>query len=64
MASFQEQFEVNERNDEWRILNRKVIFDWGAPKRLPLWGEEDRIGADQPNCSNYPSIRFYSVFPS
>lgn len=48
-----------ERDGEWRILNRVVVFDWVDSRPPPEDSEEDRFGALTPIGQPYPHDRIY-----
>ena len=51
-----------ERDGEWRILNRIVVFDWVTEAPPPDGSEADRFGALTPIGANYPDDPSYTLF--
>jgi hypothetical protein len=50
------------RGDEWRILNRVVVFDWAEQMPLPSGTEAERFGQRTPIGAACPDDPVYSVF--
>lgn len=50
------------RGDEWRILNRVVVFDWTEEMPLPPGTEAERFSARTPIGATYPEDPVYKVF--
>ena len=50
------------RGDEWRILNRVVVFDWTEEMPLPPGTEAERFGTRTPIGSAFPGDPVYSLF--
>jgi hypothetical protein len=50
------------RGDEWRILNRVVVFDWAEQMPLPSGTEAGRFGQRTPIGAACPDDPVYSVF--
>ncbi len=48
-----------EREQEWRILHRLVVFDWFEQLPLPVGSEEERFGARRPIGSRWPNDPVY-----
>ncbi len=53
-----------ERNGEWRVLDRLVVFDWVEEMPLPVATEEERFGARTPIGKTFPEDPLYSMFSS
>jgi len=49
------------RGDEWRILNRVVVFDWTEEMPLPPGTEAERFGTRTPIGSAYPGDPVYAL---
>lgn len=52
-----------ERDGEWRVLNRTVVFDWVEEMPLPPGTEQDRFGPRTPIGALYPDDLVYSIGP-
>jgi hypothetical protein len=50
------------RDDEWRILNRVVVFDWVENMPLPPGTEAERFGNKTPIGAPCPNDPVYTVF--
>jgi hypothetical protein len=50
-----------ERDGEWRILNRKVVFDWVDTRPAPSSSEGERFGAMQPIGQSFPGDAVYEL---
>lgn len=50
-----------ERDGEWRILNRTVVFDWVVETSPPDGSEAERFGALTPIGANHPHDPLYTV---
>ena len=48
-----------ERDGEWRVLHRLVVFDWVEELPLPTAPESERFGARQPIGGRYPDDPVY-----
>lgn len=48
-----------QREGEWRILNRTVVFDWVVTSQPPNGSEAERFGALTPIGGNYPEDPIY-----
>ncbi len=51
-----------ERDGEWRILNRVVVFDWVEQMPLPGGTEQDRFGKLTPIGAQHPNDPLYTAF--
>jgi hypothetical protein len=51
-----------QRDGEWRVLNRVVVFDWTEEMPLPKGTEAERFGPRTPIGSSYPNDPVYQVF--
>jgi len=51
-----------ERDGEWRILNRVVVFDWVEDMPLPEGTEAERFGKLTPIGASHPTDPLYTVF--
>lgn len=51
-----------QRDGEWRILNRLVVFDWVELLPLPTVSEAERFGTKLPIGSNFPEDSLYNFF--
>lgn len=51
-----------QRDGEWRILNRVVVFDWVENMPLPPGTEAERFGNKTPIGARYPNDPVYTVF--
>ncbi|MEL7107863.1 MAG: nuclear transport factor 2 family protein [Pseudomonadota bacterium] len=49
-----------QRDGEWRIRNRTVVFDWVETSPPPAGSEEDRFGALTPIGRNHPDDPIYN----
>ncbi|MEP3889190.1 MAG: nuclear transport factor 2 family protein [Hellea sp.] len=47
------------RDDEWRILNRVVVFDWVEQMPLPKGTEAERLGSKTPIGKSFPDDPVY-----
>ncbi|MEP1144498.1 MAG: nuclear transport factor 2 family protein [Henriciella sp.] len=52
-----------ERDGEWRVLNRIVVFDWVEEMPLPKGTEAERFGPRTPIGALYPDDLVYSIGP-
>lgn len=52
-----------ERNGEWRVLNRIVVFDWVEEMPLPAGSEAERFGPRTPIGATFPDDLVYSLGP-
>ena len=52
---------IQKRDGEWRILNRKVVFDWVDTRPAPSSSEEERFGAMQPIGQSFPDDAVYDL---
>lgn len=50
-----------ERDGEWRVLRRQVVFDWVEELPLPTASEAERFGLRQPIGSRWPDDPVYSI---
>lgn len=50
-----------ERDGEWRILNRNVVFDWVEEMPLPKGSEAERFGSKTPIGGLYPMDLIYTL---
>lgn len=48
------------RDDEWRILNRVVVFDWVVTASPPAGSETERFGRLTPIGANFPNDPVYA----
>lgn len=48
-----------QRDGEWRILNRTVVFDWVETSPPPEHGEAERFGVLTPIGANHPNDQIY-----
>ncbi|MDJ0919915.1 MAG: nuclear transport factor 2 family protein [Henriciella sp.] len=48
------------RGNEWRILNRKVVYDWVEEMPLPEGTEQERFGARHPVGEKFPADPLYT----
>lgn len=51
-----------ERDGEWRVFRRLVVFDWIEELPLPTASEADRFGARQPIGGRFPDDPVYTFF--
>jgi hypothetical protein len=51
-----------EREGEWRVLNRLVVFDWVEEMPLPPGTEAERFALRKPIGARYPDDPVYSFF--
>lgn len=49
------------RGDEWRVLNRTVVFDWIEEMPLPPGSEAERFGQRQPIGGRFPDDPIYAL---
>lgn len=50
-----------ERDGEWRILNRNVVFDWVEEMPMPKGSEAERFGSKTPIGGLYPMDLIYTL---
>lgn len=50
------------RGQEWRVLDRTVVYDWMEPQPVPLVSEDERFGARKPIGAAFPSDPSYALF--
>lgn len=50
------------RGEEWRVLNRVVVFDWTEEMPLPAGTEPERFGTRTPIGGLHPDDPVYKVF--
>ena len=49
------------RGDDWRILERNVVFDWVEDQKVAEGSEADRFAHRRPIGSPYPEDKIYQV---
>lgn len=49
------------RGDEWRVLNRTVVFDWVEEMPLPSGSEAERFGRRTPIGGRFPDDPLYRL---
>ncbi len=49
------------RGDEWRVLNRTVVYDWLEEQAPPEGSDEDRFGLRRPVGRAYPDDAVYAL---
>ena len=50
------------RDDEWRVADRIVVFDWVEERPAPTTSEAERFGHRQPIGANCPNDPVYGLF--
>jgi len=50
------------RGQEWRVLDRTVVYDWLEPQPVPLMSEAERFGARRPIGAAFPTDPSYALF--
>jgi hypothetical protein len=50
------------RGQEWRVLNRTVVYDWMEPQTVPSLSEDERFGARKPIGAAFPTDPSYALF--
>ena len=50
------------RGQEWRVLDRTVVYDWMEPHPVPQLSESERFGARQPIGAAFPTDPSYALF--
>ena len=49
------------RGEEWRVLNRVVVYDWVAPSPAPTASEAERFGPRTPIGGAFPDDPVYHI---
>lgn len=49
------------RGDEWRVINRVVVYDWVDDQPAPSASEAERFGPRQPIGAQYPHDQVYKM---